>query len=193
MAGGWVYIMTNKPRGTLYVGVTADLARRAWEHREGRVKGFTKKYGLKHLVYAERHDDIRIAKTVIETGVEDRTVEPFLWQQLFRPDEPQLADIELRQCLIGGARNTRVLHIPDNGDAELIDVGSVLPNGHEVQQSLRRMRHVRLSGVQHGYMRIDMPRNVRGHARACVADDEHIDLHGLQRVDGVNDALALGA
>ena len=58
MAGGWVYIMTNKPRGTLYVGVTADLARRAWEHRDGHVKGFTKKYGLKLLVYAEHHDEI---------------------------------------------------------------------------------------------------------------------------------------
>ena len=61
MAGGWVYIMTNKPRGTLYVGVTADLARRAWEHRDGHVEGFTKKYGLKLLVYAERHDEIEWA------------------------------------------------------------------------------------------------------------------------------------
>ena len=61
MAGGWVYIMTNKPRGTLYVGVTADLARRAWEHREGYARGFTKKYGLKLLVFAERHDEIERA------------------------------------------------------------------------------------------------------------------------------------
>ena len=61
MAGGWVYIMTNKPRGTLYVGVTADLARRAWEHREGYARGFTEKYGLKLLVFAERHDEIERA------------------------------------------------------------------------------------------------------------------------------------
>jgi len=61
MNGGWVYIMTNAPNGTLYVGVTSDLARRAWEHREGLVDGFTKRYGLKRLVYAERHDDIQLA------------------------------------------------------------------------------------------------------------------------------------
>lgn len=61
MKGGWVYIMTNRPHGTLYVGVTSDLARRAWEHRDGVVEGFTKRYGLKQFVYAERHDEIERA------------------------------------------------------------------------------------------------------------------------------------
>jgi len=61
MPGGWIYIMTNRPNGTLYIGVTADLGRRVWEHREGVVDGFTKRYGLKRLVYAERHEDIRTA------------------------------------------------------------------------------------------------------------------------------------
>ena len=61
MAGGWVYIMTNRPDGTLYVGVTADLPRRVWEHRNETADGFTKRYGLKRLVYAERHEDIRDA------------------------------------------------------------------------------------------------------------------------------------
>jgi putative endonuclease len=56
--GGFVYIMANRPDGTLYVGVTANLARRAWEHREGTVDGFTKRYRLKRLVWFERHDDI---------------------------------------------------------------------------------------------------------------------------------------
>ncbi len=50
----YVYIMTNRDHGTLYVGVTNDMARRAWEHREGIVQGFTKKYGLKYLVHVER-------------------------------------------------------------------------------------------------------------------------------------------
>jgi putative endonuclease len=58
MLGGWVYIMTNRPNGTLYVGVTNDIARRAFEHRTSAVPGFTKRYGLRRLVYAERHEDI---------------------------------------------------------------------------------------------------------------------------------------
>jgi putative endonuclease len=58
MPGGWTYIMTNKPNGILYVGVTSDLARRIWEHREGLADGFTKRHGLKRLVYVERHDEI---------------------------------------------------------------------------------------------------------------------------------------
>jgi putative endonuclease len=62
MKGSWVYIMTNRPNGTLYVGTTTDLPRRAWEHRTGVAEGFTKQYGLHRLVYAERHDNILAAK-----------------------------------------------------------------------------------------------------------------------------------
>jgi putative endonuclease len=61
MRGGFVYIMTNKRNGILYVGVTNDLTRRAYEHHEGLTKGFTKRYGLKRLVYYEQHDDMRNA------------------------------------------------------------------------------------------------------------------------------------
>ena len=57
----YVYILANCPRGRLYVGVTNDLARRTWEHREGAVEGFTKRYDLKTLVYMEQHEDIREA------------------------------------------------------------------------------------------------------------------------------------
>ena len=56
MSDYWVYLLTNKPRSTLYVGVTNDLVRRVFEHREGLVKGFTARYGLKMLVYFERYD-----------------------------------------------------------------------------------------------------------------------------------------
>jgi putative endonuclease len=51
-----VYILASRPGGTLYVGVTNDLIRRTYEHREGLVQGFTKRYGLKTLVYYEGHD-----------------------------------------------------------------------------------------------------------------------------------------
>jgi putative endonuclease len=61
MQGGWVYIMTNRPNGTLYIGVTSDLPRRAWQHREGLIEGFTKRYGLTRLVFFEHHDDIQAA------------------------------------------------------------------------------------------------------------------------------------
>jgi putative endonuclease len=54
MAGGWVYVMTNRRNGILYFGVTSNLPRRAYEHREGLVEGFTKRYGLKMLVYCEQ-------------------------------------------------------------------------------------------------------------------------------------------
>lgn len=59
--GGWVYIVTNKPRGTLYIGVTSDIARRTYEHREGAIEGFTKRHGLKQLVFVERYEDILTA------------------------------------------------------------------------------------------------------------------------------------
>ena len=60
-AGGCAYILTNRPNGILYVGVTNDLIRRVFEHRSGFVDGFTKRYGLKRLVYFEQYDDIRTA------------------------------------------------------------------------------------------------------------------------------------
>jgi putative endonuclease len=61
MREAWVYIMTNRPNGTLYVGVTTNLLRRTWEHREEVIEGFTEKYGLKRLVYYERHESIVLA------------------------------------------------------------------------------------------------------------------------------------
>lgn len=61
MLGSWIYIVTNKPNGIIYVGVTSDIRRRAWEHREGVMDGFTKKYGLKRLIYVEPHDRIEDA------------------------------------------------------------------------------------------------------------------------------------
>jgi putative endonuclease len=53
MTGGWVYFMADRYRGTLYIGVTSNLAARTWAHREGRGSEFCKRYGLTRLVFAE--------------------------------------------------------------------------------------------------------------------------------------------
>jgi putative endonuclease len=57
----FVCILCDKPYGTLYVGVTSNLARRVYEHKIGEIEGFTKKYDLKTLVYYEAHNDIEEA------------------------------------------------------------------------------------------------------------------------------------
>lgn len=58
---GYVYIMASSRNGTLYIGVTSDLVKRAYEHREGVLEGFTKRYGCKLLVWFEVHDGIESA------------------------------------------------------------------------------------------------------------------------------------
>lgn len=62
MKGGFVYIMASGRNGTLYVGVTSDLVKRVWEHRNGIVPGFTRKYGCKLLVWYEVNDDLQEAR-----------------------------------------------------------------------------------------------------------------------------------
>ncbi|MGS1015883.1 GIY-YIG nuclease family protein [Allosphingosinicella humi] len=58
MNGGWVYIMTNKPGGVLYVGVTADIAARVHQHRIGEGSTFCRRYNLQRLVLAEPYPTI---------------------------------------------------------------------------------------------------------------------------------------
>ena len=58
-----VYVLASKQNGTLYIGVTSDLAKRVWEHKNDLVEGFTKKYGVHRLVYYEMHGDMLSAIT----------------------------------------------------------------------------------------------------------------------------------
>ena len=56
-----VYILASKPNGTLYVGVTSDLIKRVWEHKQDAVEGFTKKYAVHDLMWYELHEDMQTA------------------------------------------------------------------------------------------------------------------------------------
>jgi putative endonuclease len=58
-----VYILASKPNGTLYIGVTSDLQKRAWQHKNDLVDGFTRKYGVHQLVYYELHENMLSAIT----------------------------------------------------------------------------------------------------------------------------------
>ncbi len=61
MKQGYVYILTNKPRGTLYIGVTSQLIQRTYIHKEKIIPGFSKRYGLDRLVYFEYFDSMENA------------------------------------------------------------------------------------------------------------------------------------
>ena len=57
----YIYIMTNKPNGTLYIGVTSDIVKRIYEHKNKLADSFTKRYNLNKLVYYEIYDEINEA------------------------------------------------------------------------------------------------------------------------------------
>ena len=72
-----IYIMTNKPNGTLYTGVTSDLIKRVYEHKNEVMPGFTKSYGCKRLVYYETHDNMDNAisrEKQIKSGSRDKKI-----------------------------------------------------------------------------------------------------------------------
>ena len=88
----WVYILTNKPRGTLYIGVTNNLKRRVYEHKNEFINGFTKQYKLKKLVYFESYsyvyDALQREKTLKhwKRGWKIRLIEEFnaQWEDLWK-------------------------------------------------------------------------------------------------------------
>ena len=59
----YVYMLASKRNGTLYIGVTNDLIRRVYEHKQGLLKGFTKKYNVRRLVFYEETNDVESAIT----------------------------------------------------------------------------------------------------------------------------------
>ena len=57
----FVYILASKRNGTLYIGITSNLIKRIWEHKNNLIKGFTKRYSVHHLVWYELHDSMNSA------------------------------------------------------------------------------------------------------------------------------------
>ena len=85
-----VYIVTNRPNGILYVGVTADIVSRIGQHRDGLVDGFTKRYGLKMLVHVELH------QTMLAAIQREKSLKrwPRAWKiRLLRENNPDWTDL----------------------------------------------------------------------------------------------------
>ncbi|MDR6848656.1 MAG: GIY-YIG nuclease family protein [Sphingomonas sp.] len=75
----YVYIMASQRNGTIYLGSTVNLAKRAWEHRNGLVEGFTKRYGCKLLVWYEARADWEDAR--------QRELQMKEWRRRWKVDE----------------------------------------------------------------------------------------------------------
>ena len=89
----FVYILASRKDGTLYTGVTSNLPRRAWEHRESVVSGFTKRYSVKRLVYVEEH---ATAETAIKREKAIKSW-PRQWKiDLIEKDNPNWFDLYRR-------------------------------------------------------------------------------------------------
>ena len=88
--GGWVYILTNKPHGVLYTGVTSNLAERLAQHRAGAGSQFAKRYNCSLLVFAEQHSDI------VEAIHREKCIKEWarLWKlRLFQERNPEWRDL----------------------------------------------------------------------------------------------------
>ncbi|MDR3424036.1 MAG: GIY-YIG nuclease family protein [Alphaproteobacteria bacterium] len=90
----WVYIVTDKPFGTLYIGVTSDLSRRVYEHKNGLYKGFTKTYGLKMLVWCEEF------QTAIEAIEAEKRIKK--WKRNWKIDLIQKGNLKWRDLYENG-------------------------------------------------------------------------------------------
>jgi putative endonuclease len=90
-----VYILSDAVRGTLYVGVTSNLPRRIYEHREGAVEGHTKRYEIKRLVWYEPHDSI------VEAIQREKSLKRYLreWKvNLVERENPHWIDLYSTVC-----------------------------------------------------------------------------------------------
>ncbi len=85
-----VYVLASKRNGTLYVGVTSDIARRAWQHRSNAVGGFVRDYGVQRLVFIEFHE------TIADAILREKRIKKWhrAWKlELIERDNPQWHDL----------------------------------------------------------------------------------------------------
>ena len=90
MSKHWVYILASKRNGTLYVGVTRNIAKRIYEHKEGITGGFTSKYAVRRLVFAEPHE------TAVAAIQREKNIKHWLrrWKiDLIKRDNPNWDDL----------------------------------------------------------------------------------------------------
>ncbi|MGI9401591.1 MAG: GIY-YIG nuclease family protein [Rhizobiaceae bacterium] len=88
--GGWVYIMASRKGGTLYTGVTNDIARRAWEHRDSVLPGFTVRYGVLRLVWYRQHD------CIVQAIEEEKRIKKWrrIWKiEMIERENPEWKDL----------------------------------------------------------------------------------------------------
>jgi putative endonuclease len=86
----FVYLLTSRPFGTLYIGTTSDLLRRIWEHKQKAVPGFTARYGVDRLVWFELHEMLELAL------LREKQLKSWkrAWKiQLIEKDNPQWVDL----------------------------------------------------------------------------------------------------
>lgn len=98
----WVYILASRMNGTLYIGVTNDIARRVREHRSGKGSAFAKKHRVHRLVYLEPHEDIRLAIQREKTLKEWKRAWKIALIEKDNPDWRDLAE-ELNRLAVGVA------------------------------------------------------------------------------------------
>ena len=90
MQQSYVYIMSSKPNGAIYVGVTSNIVKRVWQHKTEMCDGFTKKYNVRQLVYFEIHQDIS------EAIIREKRIKKWRrnWKcQLIEKSNPQWRDL----------------------------------------------------------------------------------------------------
>ena len=110
--------------------------------------------GEAFLLHAQRHDDVCTVDALGEVGAAHCAAEFLgLGQELLGADEAQLADVELRERLVRGARDTRVFDVADDRDAKARKVAFVPLHRHQIQQTLSRVRDIGFARVEHADVR----------------------------------------